>query len=120
VISATSQFVPGPAFQGALEEAIRLHAEQAVQSVSERVLAAAQAIVPVDTGALRDSGYLNAVEGGDPSMDVGFSKDYAPFLEFGTHKMQAQPYLRPALDEEKAALLPAVVASTQEAVNGFA
>jgi hypothetical protein len=53
-------------------------------------------------------------------MDVGFSESYAPFLEFGTYKMAAQPYLRPALDEEKSALLPAVVASTQEAVNGFA
>lgn len=44
---------------------------------------------------LRDSG---AVEPGDRpgTYKVVFHSDHAAFVEFGTHKMAAQPYLTPA------------------------
>ena len=53
---------------------------------------------PVDTGNLRSSiGYKT-----DPSNDimyVGTNVEYAPYQEFGTYKMKAHPFLKPALEK---------------------
>jgi HK97 gp10 family phage protein len=51
---------------------------------------------PVDTGFLRSTGQLDRE---DTSPIVGYAADYASFVEFGTSRMSAQPYLRPAIDE---------------------
>jgi len=51
---------------------------------------------PVDTGFLRSTGQLDRE---DTSPIVGYAADYATFVEFGTSKMAAEPYLRPAIDE---------------------
>ena len=51
---------------------------------------------PVDTGFLRSTGQLDRE---DTSPIVGYAADYASFVEFGTSKMAAEPYLRPAIDE---------------------
>jgi len=51
-------------------------------------------IVPVDTGRLRASIRLE-IEGNTIRMSA--NTDYAEFVEFGTVKMRAQPYMRPAL-----------------------
>lgn len=32
---------------------------------------------------------------------IGTNVEYAPFVEFGTSRMAARPYLRPAFDEQK-------------------
>ena len=50
------------------------------------------------TGVLRSSitSEVSGLEG-----KVGTNKDYAPFVEFGTSKMGAQPFLFPALEEKK-------------------
>ena len=55
----------------------------------------AKEIVPVDTGALQESIH---VEKGDQLGEyrVVASEPYAAFVEFGTSKMAAQPYLIPA------------------------
>ena len=55
-------------------------------------------IVPVDTGRLRGS---IAVEEDENKMEVMIGTDvkYAPYVEFGTCKMAARPYLRPAYYE---------------------
>jgi HK97 gp10 family phage protein len=70
-------------------------------SVGERVKAAAAAMAPVQTGALKSSIYyeLDETGGGDLMVQIGTNIRYGGFVEFGTHKMAAQPYLRPALDE---------------------
>jgi len=53
---------------------------------------------PVDTGRLRGS--INSrVESGEAI--IGTNVNYAPFVELGTWKMRAQPFLRPALKESK-------------------
>jgi len=51
-------------------------------------------IVPVDTGRLRASIKVR-LEGS--TITIGADTDYAEFIEFGTHKMRAQPYIRPAI-----------------------
>ncbi len=55
----------------------------------------AHSTVPVDTGELRDSEYVLFKE---LSAEVGFDSDHAVYVELGTYKMAAQPYLLPAFE----------------------
>lgn len=54
---------------------------------------------PYRTGTLRRS---IAIEDGPGPLEVTIGTDlnYAPYVEFGTSRMAARPYLRPALDED--------------------
>lgn len=64
-------------------------------------------IVPVDTGGLKNSLWFkpdyerteNTLVGA-----VGTNKTYAPFVEFGTSRMSAQPYLIPAVTNNISAI----------------
>ena len=47
------------------------------------------------TGQLRDS--ISAVKISDLEWAIGSDLEYASFLEFGTSKMPAKPFLRPML-----------------------
>lgn len=53
-------------------------------------------VTPVDTGRLRNSITHGMV--GNNATAIGTSVDYAIYVEFGTHKMVAQPYLRPGIE----------------------
>ena len=53
-------------------------------------------ITPVDTGRLRNSIAHNMIE--SHAVGIGTSVEYAPYVEFGTCKMGAQPYLRPGIE----------------------
>ena len=50
----------------------------------------------VDTGRLRNS-VTNQYD--DSTVYVGTNVEYAPYIEFGTYRMEARPYLAPALEE---------------------
>lgn len=55
---------------------------------------------PVDTGNLRSKIYgESGKKNGDIIARVGTNTEYASFQEFGTSKMEAQPFIRPARDE---------------------
>ena len=82
--------------QGVLNEVDRL--------VSNNLIAAALLVertakqkVPVLTGALKRS-ITHEPEVPKREVRVGSNLVYAPFVELGTSKMGAQPYLRPALE----------------------
>ena len=55
-------------------------------------------LAPVDTGNLRDS--ITYKVDGDEGK-VGTNVEYAIHQEYGTKKMSAQPFLRPALDKNR-------------------
>jgi HK97 gp10 family phage protein len=74
------------------------------------ILTYAQDLCPVDTGFLRDSGHL-VPESED--VQIAFDAEYASYVEFGTSRMEAQPFLRPALDEAEDEALSAIVDSVQ-------
>lgn len=98
--SATSSFQAGNT--SSLVERIRGAAAATAQSVGGQVLQQAQVIVPVDTGELYNSGNLEVVEEGEAvTAYVNFDAGHAGYVEFGTFKMGAQPYLRPAMDASK-------------------
>lgn len=95
---------------------------EALRDVGAIVLLEAQAIVPVDTGELRDSGKVEVRETAKGAVaDVIFDAAHASYVEFGTGiagasspgagpvpynpnwpGMPAQPFLRPAIDTLKA------------------
>lgn len=60
----------------------------------------AQRNAPVDTGHLKRSIGLEIRDGG-MSAEVEPTADYAPYVELGTRFMEAQPYLKPAFDDQK-------------------
>ena len=55
---------------------------------------------PVDTGFLKQHINLDIGDGG-MSAEVEPTAEYAPYVELGTRFMEAQPYLKPAFDEQK-------------------
>ena len=59
----------------------------------------AKQLCPVDTGRLRSSISMSApqTERGSVTIHVGTNVEYAPFLEYGTSRMSARPFLEPAL-----------------------
>lgn len=54
----------------------------------------AKRLAPVDTGFLRSSLSTHMI--GPARAEVGASAEYAAFIEFGTGKSHAQPFLTPA------------------------
>jgi HK97 gp10 family phage protein len=59
------------------------------------IIKEARRIVPVDTGFLRD--HIEMRKSKDETT-ILVDAPYAGDVEFGTSKMEAQPYLRPAID----------------------
>jgi HK97 gp10 family phage protein len=119
---ATSRFVPPnrAVIARVFQQAQRLSVEQASYTVLEE----AEAIVPVDTGELRESGHVVIERAGSSVRGVViFDSPHAAFVEFGTGirgmespgagpgpynpswpGMTAQPYVRPALDTSRPAI----------------
>lgn len=88
------------------KKAMRMAAKEGAKIVA----ADAKAKVPRDTGALRQSIRVRAIKrsrvkvGSRVVTGEGFFKGdtyYGGFVEYGTHKMKAQPFLRPAADENR-------------------
>ena len=52
------------------------------------------------TGTTKRSIGLEITDGGF-SVESGPTTEYAPYLEYGTRFMEAQPFIKPALDEQK-------------------
>lgn len=83
----------------------------------------AKRYVPVDTTNLRDSIESRTQPQRNTILtEVGTNVEYAPHVEYGTRKMAAQPYLRPAVDEVSSKLerriRMAVLEAAEEAGNG--
>ena len=60
----------------------------------------AQEKAPVDTGTLKRSIGLNLTDSG-LTATVAPTGEYAPYQEYGTRYMDAQPFVGPAFNEQK-------------------
>lgn len=69
--------------------------ERALEKIGMVGEAYAKEECPVDTGTLRNS-ISHAVD--DNTAIIGTNVEYAPYVELGTSKMDARPYLRPAVE----------------------
>lgn len=79
-------------FRNALPEQIA----QALEAIGLTAEAHAKELCPVDTGRLRNS-ISHARD--DKSAYIGTNVEYAAYVELGTSRMKARPYLRPAAQD---------------------
>lgn len=88
-----------------IEKAAKLYPEEAKKGVTLaciKVEKSAKQNAPVDTGRLKAS-ITHKVDG--LMGVVGSDVEYAPYIELGTQRMKAQPYLRPALYDNKSNII---------------
>lgn len=79
------------------EEAARTRALEIIGGKAESY---AKKLCPVDTGRLRNS--ITHQQYDERTEVVGTNVEYAPYVELGTHRQKAQPYLRPAAENHTA------------------
>jgi len=104
----------GAAVAQALDNAM----QDAMQATALEAKAEAQALAPVDTGLLKSSVFadVNASGGaGRRTLVVGANAPYAVYVELGTSRMAAQPFLRPTLDK----IAPKLTANLRAAIKGI-
>lgn len=86
-------------------------AQQGCDRAAQTILTAARGNAPVDTGTLRDSGHLEhagdpdyTASASEPGVDIVFDAadprghHYAAWVELGTSRAPAQPFLLPAAE----------------------
>ncbi len=69
-------------------------ADKCIELTASNIASLAQGYCPVRTGFLRSTIYFQRT--GFCAFIVSAWAYYAPFVEYGTRKMAAQPFLRPA------------------------
>ena len=74
------------------------------------------ATASVDTGLLRAS-IEHRFNASNLSGEVFTNVEYAPFVEFGTVKQRAQPYMYPALQSNVTNISTDIMASVREAIG---
>lgn len=79
-----------------LERQLLVKAEHGVQKAAHDVEAHAKGRAAVDTGNMRAS--IAASQTGALSAEVNAGAYYSVFVEFGTYKMGAQPFMVPAAE----------------------
>lgn len=88
--------------------------EQSVEAGGRIALKDAKKRCPVDTGALQASLHIAKVKSNKPNIrqavkiSPGKQQYYGTFVELGTKGQAAQPYLRPAIDENKKQIANAI------------
>lgn len=91
------------AFMRSLREhlaTLEVKTEDDLVRVGMRVQSRARSLCPVDTGRLRSSIVMRkGRDGMGFYVEIGTNVSYAPYVEFGTSKTRAQPFLLPAVAE---------------------
>jgi phage gpG-like protein len=96
------ELLRGPVVRDLVRRAIRVEA-QAKLNASQAPPSIPGQGPAVRTGLLRGSiTWRPGLDAQSPYVDVGSAVVYAAFVELGTSRMQARPYLRPALDAARA------------------
>ncbi len=87
---------------GHLQSAVDMEAvKAAVKFHGSEMQTTAQICCPVKTGTLKDSIELDIADGGLTAIVEPYA-EYAAYVEYGTRFMAAQPYIRPAYNQESA------------------
>jgi HK97 gp10 family phage protein len=93
---------------GRIADGMDRKAVAVVRKTALDIEADAKGRAPVDTGALRNS--IQTTMAGDMSAVVAPGVDYAIFVEFGTARMAARPYLIPAAEAHRQPFIDAMKA----------
>lgn len=81
--------------------AARGQASRIVRKTALDIERDAKQTAPVDTGKLRGS--IQTSFSDDLHAEVGTNTEYAAYVEYGTSRMNAQPYMTPAAERNRAA-----------------
>lgn len=87
-------------------EVTKDNTEEAIEGIGSAIAAAleevglvaegyAKRLCPVDTGRLRNS-ITHVTMPDDNAVYIGTNVEYGPYVEYGTSRQEAQPFLRPA------------------------
>lgn len=74
--------------------------EAALRAIGMQAEQYAKDLSPVDTGRLQNS-LTYEVDTSNKAVIIGSGVEYAPYVEQGTSKQKAKPYLRPAIIDHK-------------------
>lgn len=99
-----------PAASGKMAKAIG----EAFGQLGPELLTTMQGQTPVDTGELRNSENASV---GAKELRLSAGTDHAVYVEFGTRKMAAQPFMRPTV-EGAAGTIGSAIASAASAAFG--
>lgn len=69
---------------------------QALEIIGGKAESHAKKLCPKDTGRLQNS--ITHQQYDENTEVIGTNVEYAPFVELGTHKKAARPFLRPAAE----------------------
>ena len=100
---------------GEVKEALTELAQRAYATIGFVAEGYAKRLCPVDTGRLRNSITHTYDEEG---VYIGTNVEYAPYVELGTSRMKARPFLKPAAEDhanEYAAILQDILSGTETA-----
>lgn len=90
-------------------------AEDAVKELGTIAFKSARQIVPVDTGRLKTSIEVEFERQNLISKaEIGTDVPYAGYVEYGTSRQRAQPYMRPSLTQARRQAGPVVKAVINE------
>lgn len=81
----------------------RIATDRQLELSSLRIERGAKTGAPVDTGALKNT--IFSAQAGSLTYKVTAPQHYAIYVEKGTRKMRAQPFLKPAIDAERPKLI---------------
>lgn len=101
------------ACSGAMTQAVG----QAFQTLGPQLLSTMQGKTPVDTGELKGSESSTVAA---KTLTLRAGTDHCAFVEFGTRKMAAQPYMKPTMDGAAGQVGSAISAAASSAFGGVA
>jgi len=99
----------------AASDAIAEALSSVIAAAAFSIEAAAKAVVPVDTGNLRSSIQTTIIDDMNASVDVG--AEYGIFVEYGTRRMAAEPFMTPAVAEVQPTIPDMAAAAINVAVS---
>lgn len=102
-----------------IEPTLRPALEREVKVAAVNIQNGARQRVPVRTGRLRNSVTHEITDDG-LNAAIGSNVEYAPFVEFGTRRMRARPYLFPAFEEERPKYLARLKRALSKAAGDLA
>ena len=82
--------------RAAVLSAVNAANSRALEIMGGKAESYAKQLCPVDTGNLRNS--ITHQQQDENTEIIGSAVSYAPFVELGTRRQRAQPYLRPAAE----------------------
>lgn len=96
----------------------RAEARAAMRKTGADIQGTAQNLAPVDTGTLRNSITSDYTENAQTlRIEIGPTVNYGAFVERGTSRNRAQPYLRPAVERHEPGLLAAFAQLSERALR---